>query len=229
MKIKDKTGRDKLSQEAKDNNDKESSEMKSLWEERTSMFFDLIELINNGAETEDQIIDIKDNSEDIAKAIYGKFKADSETKKQDQEEYYYKIIEKNHPINGVKLSPEEDVWIRNYTSVSMLTRILKDNVSLVVKYLKCTKSNDIYGQKTADERLLSNLISITGFLKSMSSTCECDFELLNSTLTTYFRNIKKQADIIVGAKDPELLEKELKISEEISKTIYNGIVSTRLL
>jgi len=207
--------------------DKEALDMKSLWEERTSMFFDLIELINKGEETEDSIIDLKDNSEDIAKATCGVFKADSENKKQDHEEYYYKLIDKNHPINGVKLAHEEDVWLRNYTSVSMLTRILKDNVSLVVKYLKYTKSNNIYGQKTTDERLLSNVISIAGFLKSLSLTW--DFELLNSTLTVYFRNLKKQSDIIVGAKDPELLEKELKISEEISKIIYNGIVSTRLL
>jgi hypothetical protein len=201
--------------------DKEALDIKSLWEERTAMFFDLIGLINKGEETEDLIIDLKDNSEDIAKSTCGALKADSETKIQDHEEYYYKLIEKNHPIKGVKLSPEEDVWLRNYTGVSMLTRILKDNVSLFGNYLKCTKGNDIYGQKAADEKLLSNVTSISGFLKSLSSTW--DYQLLNSTLTTYFRNIKKQSDILVGAKDPELFEKMKIISDEISQIIYKGI------
>jgi hypothetical protein len=226
--MKDKTGCDKLNQEKNQAaGDKEALDMKSLWEERTSMFFDLIELINKGEETKDLIIDLKDNSEDIAKSTCGALKADSEIKRQDHEEYYYKLIEKNHPIRGVKLSPDEDKWLRNYTSVSMLKRILNDNISLVVEYFKCTKNNDIYGQKAADERLLSNVTSISGFLKSLSSSW--DFELLNSTLTTYLRNLKKQSDIIIGANNPELLEKELKISEEISKIIYNGIVSTILL
>jgi hypothetical protein len=202
--------------------DKEELDMKSMWEERTSMFFDLIELIDKGEETEDLIIDLKENSEDIATATCGTLKADSEIKRQDHEEYYYQLIEKNHPIRGVKLSPEEDVWLRNYTSISMLKRILNDNVSLVVEYFKYTKDNDIYGQKAADEKLLSNVISVPGFLKSLSSSW--DFELLNSTLTTYFRNLKKQSDMLVGAKDPEMFEKEKIISGEISKIIYKGIV-----
>jgi hypothetical protein len=197
--------------------DKEASDMKSLWEERTAMLFDLIDLIiiNKGTETEDLIKDLKENSEDIAKATCGALKAASEIKRKDHEEYYYQLIEKNHPIRGVKLSPDEDMWLRNYTSVSMLKRILNDNISLVVEYFKCTKDNDIYGQKAADERLLSNVTSISGFLKSLSSSW--DFELLNSTLTKYFRNLKKQSDVMVGAKDPELFEKEKIISDEISQ------------
>lgn len=208
-----------------DKKDKEMADMKSLWEERTAMFFDLIDLIDAGVYTEDLIIDLKDNSEDIAKATCGGFKFDSEMKKQDHEEYYYKLIEKNHPIRGVKLTPEEDVWLRNYTSVSMLIRILKDNVSLVAEYLKCTKAVNIDGQKIADERLLSNVISITGFLKTLSSTW--DSELLNSSLTVYFRNLKKQSDILAGATNPEMLEKELTTSEEISQIIYNGMIVWR--
>lgn len=210
-----------------DTGDKElAADMKSLWEERTSMFFDLIELINKGRDTKNIVIDLKENSEDIAKETCGILKEDSEIKKQDHEEYYYKLLEKNHPINGVKLDPLEDTWLRNYTSVSMLTRILKDNVSLIVDYLKCTKGNDINGQKAADEKLLSNVISITGFLKSLS--CTWDIQLLNSTITAYFRNIKKQSDILVGAKDPELFEKELIISDEISQIIYKGIIELKI-
>jgi hypothetical protein len=216
-----------LSKEAiKDNNAKEAVDMKSLWEERTAMFFDLIEQINKGEDIEDLKIDLKENSEDIAKATCGTLKADSEIKRQDHEEYYYQLIEKNHPIRGVKLSPEEDVWLRNYTSISMLKRILNDNISLVVEYFKCTKDNDIYGQKAADERLLSNVTSISGFLKSLSSTW--DFELLNSTLTTYFRNLKKQSDMLAGAKDPELLEKEKTISDKISQIFYKGSVEWKI-
>jgi hypothetical protein len=227
MKLKDKTGCDKLNQESiKDNNAKEALDMKSLWEERTAMLFDIIELINKGEEIEDLKIDLKENSEDISKATCGAVKADSEMKRQDHEEYYYQLIEKNHPIRGVKLSPEEDVWLRNYTAISMLKRILNDNVSLVVEYFKCTIDNDIYGQKAADERLLSNVTSISGFLKSLSSTW--DFELLNSTLTTYFRNLKKQSDIMAGAKDPELFEKEKTISGEISQIIYKGMVEWKI-
>lgn len=146
-----------------DKKDKKIADMESLWEERTSMFFDLIDLINIGEDTENIIVDLKDNSEDIAKATCGVFRADSEMKKQDYKEYYYKLVEKNHPTKGVKLTPEEDVWLRNYTSVSMLTRIMKDNVRLLTDYLRCTKANDNYGQKITDERLLSNVISITGF------------------------------------------------------------------
>jgi hypothetical protein len=216
-----------LSKEAiKDNNAKEAVDMKSLWEERTAMFFDLIEQINKGEDIEDLKIDLKENSEDIAKATCGTLKADSEIKRQDHEEYYYQLIEKNHPIRGVKLSPEEDVWLRNYTSISMLKRILNDNISLVVEYFKCTKDNDIYGQKAADERLLSNVTSISGFLKSLSSTW--DFELLNSTLTTYFRNLKKQSDMLAVAKDPELLEKEKTISDKISQIFYKGSVEWKI-
>ncbi len=205
---------------------KKSEDMKSLWEKRTSMYFDLIESINKGTETENIIINLKNNSEDIAKETCGRFKADSEIKKQDHEEYYYKLIEKNHPINGVKLNQEEDMWLRNYTSVSMIKRILKDNVSLFLDYLKCTKDNDIDGQKVADERLLSNVTSISGFLKSLSSSW--DSELLNSTLTKYFRNLKKQSDMLVGAKDPELFEKDKIISDEISQIFYKGIIECRI-
>jgi hypothetical protein len=204
------------------NKDREAADMKSLWEERTTMFFEIIDIINKGADTEDLIKDLKENSEGIAKAICGVFKTDSQTKRQNSEEYYYELIEKNHPIKGVKLTHEEDMWLRNYTSVSMLTRILKDNVSLVKEYLKCTKRNDIYGQKAADERLLSNVASISGFLKSLSPLW--DIESLNSNLAIYFRNFKKQADILAGAQNPTLLEKETKVSEEISKIIYNGVM-----
>jgi hypothetical protein len=207
-----------------DTEDKKMSDMKSLWEERTSMFFDMINLINTGSDIENLTVDLKDNSEDIAKATCGAFKFDSKMKKTDHEEYYYKLVEKNHPIKGVKLTPEEDMWLRNYMSVSMLTRILKDNVRLLTDYLKYTKAN-IDGQKITDEMLLSNVVSITGFLKTISSTL--DFELLNFSLTIYFRNLKKQADILAGAPNPELLEKELKISEEISQIIYKGMIMWR--
>lgn len=216
-----------MSKEAiKDINAKEVLDMKSLWEERTEMFFELIDLIHKDAETEDLKIDLKENSEDIAKATCGVLKADSEMKRQDHEEYYYKLLEKNHPINGVKLDTLEDAWLRNYTAISMLKRILNDNVSLVVEYLKCTKDNDISGQKAADERLLSNVTSISGFLKSLSSTWDTD--LLNSTLTVYFRTLKKQSDILMGAKNPELFEKELIISNEISQIIYKGMVEWKI-
>jgi hypothetical protein len=47
------------------------ADMKSLWEERTSMFFDMIDLINTGSDIENLIVDLKDNSEDIAKATCG--------------------------------------------------------------------------------------------------------------------------------------------------------------
>lgn len=196
--------------------------MKSLWEERTSMLFDLIDIVKKGKETDDLIADLKENSEDIASATCGVFKRDSETKKEDPEKYYYELIKKNHPINGVKLDPDEDVWIRNYTSVSMLKLILKENAGIFKEYLKCTKSNDIYGQKVADENLTSNIMSLSGFLKSLSSTF--DIETLNSKLIEYVRQLKKQADILCGAEIPSmLLEKEIKTSEEISKIIYNGM------
>lgn len=212
-----------MAKNIQDTKDKGIEDMKSMWEERTSMFFDLIDLINKGIDTVDLITDLKENSDDIAKATCGGFKEDSQAKRDNHEEYYYKLIEKNHPTKGVQLTPEEDIWLRNYTSVSMLTRILKDNVSLVAEYLKCSKAKDIYGQKAADERLLSNVISITGFLKSLTSTL--DIELLNSKVSVYLRQLKKQSDILSGAKDPEMLEKELITSEEISNIIYKGVIA----
>lgn len=204
-----------------DTKDKEFADMKSLWEERTLMFCDLIYQIYKGVDTADLITDLKDNSEDIAKATCSVFKSDSE-KREDHEDYYYKLLEKNHPTKGVKLTPEEDVWLKNYMSVSMLTRILKDNVRMVHDYLNYIKENDIQGQKIADEVLQSNIISITGFFKSLSSTW--DIELLNSKIIVYYRNLKKQADVLAGAPNPELLESELKVGGEIAKIIYDGMV-----
>lgn len=222
-----KIGCDKLNQEIiQDTKDKEMADMESLWEERTSMLFDLIDLINTGEDTESLIIDLKDNSEDIAKATCGVFKADSEIKKQDHKEYYYKLIKKNHPTKGVQLTTDEDAWLKNYTSVSILTRILKDNVRLITDYLRCIKANDNYGQQITDERLLSNVVSITGFLKNLSSTW--DFELIDSKLGIYFRNLKKQSDILAGAKNPELIDEELKIAKEISKIVCNGTVKWKI-
>jgi hypothetical protein len=205
---------------------KEMSDFKSLWEERTSLIIDLIKLIKTGSATDDTIIDLKENSEDIAKTIFTVFKQDSISKNKEHEEYYYELGDKSHPTKGSPLNPEEDEWIRNYMSVSMFTLILKENILLLKDYFKFIKENDIKGQQIVEERISGSIASTTGFLKSMGTTW--DLETINKKLVQYLRNIKKMVVVLVDSKDTDIdadvVENQLDIAREIAQILFEGMV-----
>lgn len=211
-----------LEQEVKD---KEMADFKSLWEERTTLIIDLIELTRVDSTIDDIITDLKENSEDIAKSIFTVFKKDSESKSKEPKEDYYALLEISHPTRGYPLTQEEDVWMRNYMSVSMFIRILKDNITLLKDYFRYTKENDVEGQKIAEEGLGDSISSTTGFLKSMSDTW--DLQIINKKLIQYLRNIKKMSVVLVSNKDDidaDTIEEQLEISREIATTLFKGMI-----